>query len=509
LRETRAARALAEVVWRKTGGNPFIRQFLETLYDKLIAYDAAARACYDIARIEAESITDNVAELLARKLDRLPGFTRLPQPRRAIGNDFDLETLAIVRNVPRRKRGARGCRAGRTRRTDLAAREPGSGTPRLFSSISVTRSPRPHSAGGVRDHSGGGARGATSASGASCCSNDGSGPRYAHLRTFILNHGMEVIEEPAERLQLAKLNLRAGARARKSTANALAVQCFRNGIELLGAGAWLAHYEMAYELHAKLAECLCLTADYPGALVVLQEATAHARPGADRSKLHTLEVIVCASRGDMRAALECAAGGREHRHPHVRDTCACRSSSNPRSRPSCAGRRRPGSSASTCRACRSRSRRSAHHGRPRMPAASQLDRPLYQLMCCRVVALCSSTATASSAKDMAPSAVIRAVSRPLRRCLRFGKLGADPNARLDDMSMRSSVYRSPRPLGLDPPVAESIELFRQGIRHVAPGITRTSATTPCCITHPRPPDAATELEARRNTSSSCTASARG
>ena len=205
-----------------------------------------------------------------------------------------------------------------------------------------------------------------------------------------LNHGMELIAEPAERLRLASLNLRAGTRAKNSTAYALGVQSFRNGIDLLGAGAWREHYDMAWELHAKLAECLCLTADYAAALAVLDYAAAHARAGADLSKLHAMKAVVCVIGGDMRSALECARPAAE--------SIGIRMSES-------AERIQEQLDAEIAAIVR----RTAQADIERfldlpvmtdadlvaalttvvqaMPAAAQLHRPLYQLMCCRVVTL--------------------------------------------------------------------------------------------------------------------------
>ena len=468
------------MVWRKTDGNPFfIRQFLETLHEeKLIAYDAAARAFrYDIARIEAESITDNVAELLARKLDRLPGFTRLALSlAAAIGNDFDLETLAIVCERPAAEVAAAlevAVRDGLIAPTSqLVSLDP----ERLDSPLVYQRHAFLH------DRIQQAAYATIPAEGrAGLHLSVGRilllGTAEADLDTRIfeivhhLNQGMEVIEEPAERLQLAKLNLRAGARARNSTANALAVQCFRNGIELPGPDAWLAHYESAYELHAKLAECLCLTADHQGALAVLKEAAGHARAGADRSKLHTLEVIVCVSKGDMRAALECARPAAESIGIRMSETPA-RVQEQLESEIAAILRKTaqteierfldlPPMTDGDLIAALTTVVQS-------MPAAAQIDRPLYQLMCCRVVTVSLDHGNCTvSAKGYGNFALILSQLDRYQEAYRFGKLGVDLNERLDDMSMRSAVYFCFAALaaGWTQPIAESIELFRHGIRY--------------------------------------------
>lgn len=91
---------LADLVTAKTLGNPFfVRQFLHTLEDKrLLVFDAAmGRWTWDVERIRHEQIADNVVELVTGRIARLaPPVQRLVRVAAAIGNHFDLETLALV-----------------------------------------------------------------------------------------------------------------------------------------------------------------------------------------------------------------------------------------------------------------------------------------------------------------------------------------------------------------------------------------------------------------------------
>ena len=88
-----AAAPLARLVHEKTAGNPFFAgQFLTALVDEgLIGFDHGARAWrWDLARIEAKGMTDNVGELVASRLDPprqadtpAAGHPRLPRQQRA------------------------------------------------------------------------------------------------------------------------------------------------------------------------------------------------------------------------------------------------------------------------------------------------------------------------------------------------------------------------------------------------------------------------------------------
>jgi predicted ATPase/signal transduction histidine kinase len=94
------AAPIAAAVRAKTEGNPFfIRQFLQTLSDDgYIRFDADKNAfVLDLETARGAGIAENVADLLARKLGRLPAQTRAVLPiAAAIGNRFDLATVELV-----------------------------------------------------------------------------------------------------------------------------------------------------------------------------------------------------------------------------------------------------------------------------------------------------------------------------------------------------------------------------------------------------------------------------
>lgn len=91
---------LAQLVHKKTDGNPFFTiEFLKTLYSKqLLDFDLAEQHwCWDIEAIEAEAITDNVVELMLQKMQTLPQETQnLLQLAACVGTHFDLHTLAVI-----------------------------------------------------------------------------------------------------------------------------------------------------------------------------------------------------------------------------------------------------------------------------------------------------------------------------------------------------------------------------------------------------------------------------
>ncbi len=94
------AMLLAGLLISKTGGNPFfLQEFLTSLYgEALIDFDYA-HGCWrwDLEHIESREMTDNVVDLLTRKVQRLAETTRdVLKLAACIGNQFDLVKLAVV-----------------------------------------------------------------------------------------------------------------------------------------------------------------------------------------------------------------------------------------------------------------------------------------------------------------------------------------------------------------------------------------------------------------------------
>jgi transcriptional regulator with GAF, ATPase, and Fis domain len=90
---------LAELVRDKTDGNPFfVRQFLRTLHDQgLLSWNRGAWT-FDIDRVRAANVTDNVLDLMTAKLGHLgPDARAVLAIAACIGGTFSLGLLAEVR----------------------------------------------------------------------------------------------------------------------------------------------------------------------------------------------------------------------------------------------------------------------------------------------------------------------------------------------------------------------------------------------------------------------------
>ena len=101
------AAPLASLVYAKTDGNPFfVIQFLHVLADeRLLAFDhVPGKWSWDMGGIHVKRYTDNVVELVAGKLMRLPLDTQDALRQLAcLGNVADFNILSIVLGTPEEK----------------------------------------------------------------------------------------------------------------------------------------------------------------------------------------------------------------------------------------------------------------------------------------------------------------------------------------------------------------------------------------------------------------------
>ena len=102
--EPERAGPLARLVHAKTAGNPFFAiQFLSALAQEgLVAFDhGEGRWSWDLNSIQAKGYTDNVADLMAAKLTRLPADTQSAlQQLACLGNGAQTPTLSLVLGIP-------------------------------------------------------------------------------------------------------------------------------------------------------------------------------------------------------------------------------------------------------------------------------------------------------------------------------------------------------------------------------------------------------------------------
>jgi predicted ATPase len=283
-REVADVEPLARLVCRKTDGNPFfVRQLLLALHAAgHIQFDAAERRfTFDAASIERAPISENVADLLADSLRKLPPSTqRVLALAAAMGNRFELELLAPIAGLAPAALHAELTAAIEQELVvplsdlEYVASPAGSGLiarrlrfqhDRIQRAAYVLMSPENQQ----RTHLRIGELLLTDATPAQL------GDRIFEIVSQ-LNRAVALIDAPDQIARLARLNVAAARRARGSAAYASAVDCLRIAIDRLD---WTTAYEERFEAQLMLAECLYLGYHAAAGL----DARRRAQPAARRS----------------------------------------------------------------------------------------------------------------------------------------------------------------------------------------------------------------------------------
>jgi PAS domain S-box-containing protein len=270
------AASLVQLVHEKTGGNPFFAiQFLSSLVEEgMLTFDhEAARWSWDLARIHAKRYTDNVVDLMVAKLGRLPAETQKAlQLLACFGSAAEIRALSIVQETSEAQVEAAFWDAVRQQLVER------SGGFYKFTHDRVEEAAYSLIPEAVRatTHLRIGRLLATQTP-----SEKRAGTTFEIVNQ--LNRGAVLISSPDEREKLAELNLRAGKRAKASTAYASALTYLAAGAALLEEDSWEGQHELVFELELHRAECEFLTGALPEAEQRLVALSAHAATTVERT----------------------------------------------------------------------------------------------------------------------------------------------------------------------------------------------------------------------------------
>jgi predicted ATPase/signal transduction histidine kinase len=302
---------LAELVVAKTGGNPFfVDQFLRTLHqDRLLVFDRTLRGWrWDLAVIRALGITDNVVELMIDRIRKLPQATqRVIELAACAGNAVDTATLAVLcEEDPIAVRGHLEPAVTLGLLVPLPAPE--------ARSTNGAHAPAPGAHAFAHDR-------VQQAAYALVADEDRGqihlriarlleqalAPAQREQRLFELAEhyilGAAWIDDPVERVTVARLCLAAGRRAQASMARDGALRFLRAGQALVPAPGWREHYELTRDLALTTLEIAYLTDHLDEAGRLSEEILANARDVLDRVAVHELQITFHAIQGRLVEAL--------------------------------------------------------------------------------------------------------------------------------------------------------------------------------------------------------------
>ena len=284
-----AVRSLVELIEQKTDGNPFfVRQFLNTLHqEQLLQFDRCHRCWdWDIQRIEGLNITNNVVDLMIRKLQQLPAAAQDALRLAAcIGNRFDMDTLAILHEKSAEATARDLAPALEARLvTPLAEATERAAAFRFlhdrvqqaaYTLIEDARKPAIHLRIGRQ-----------------LWANFDDAERQERIFEVVdhLNIGRELIAA-SDQEALAQRNLEAGVKAKKATAYAAANTYLDTGLACLSHAMWRDQYDLAFALHKHLAEAAYLTGDFARSEALVNTVLAHAQTALEKAEVYNILVV--------------------------------------------------------------------------------------------------------------------------------------------------------------------------------------------------------------------------
>jgi PAS domain S-box-containing protein len=277
------AEPLAQLVHRKTGGNPFFTiQFLRALADqKLLTFDHdTVQWSWDLSHIRAQGFTENIVDLMAAALGRLPDATRDALAKLAcLGNAVELTVITRVYGESEeaiRRKLWEAVQAGLLFRVkDAYAFAHDRVQEAAYALIPVSERPGVHLRIGR----------------ALASRATPEAPDEAIFDIVIhLNRGATLITSEAEREQTIALNLIAGKRAMRSTAYASARTYLAQGAAMLPSDAWVRRYDETFDLYLVFSECEYLAGDFLKADVMFDMILGQAHSNLDRAKVFSLRM---------------------------------------------------------------------------------------------------------------------------------------------------------------------------------------------------------------------------
>ncbi len=291
------ARPLAQLVSDKTGGNPFFTiQFVtELVEEKLITFDSHLIGwTWDLPRILDKGHTDNVLDLMAGKLRRLPDTTQQALKQLAcLGNVADIATLVLLQDQTKETlheelRGA--VRAGLVLRSDDAYKFVHDRVQEAaYALVAEDQRAAMHLRIGRLLE----AR---------------MSPQEISENVFDivnqLNAGVTHILDSEERYRVAELNFIAGRKAKAATAYTSACHYLSVGMGLLGSAGWERCYGLAFDLWMEGAECEFLNGNFEKTESLIEQLIARARSNVDKAATHHLAIRLHVTKAEYRVAIE-------------------------------------------------------------------------------------------------------------------------------------------------------------------------------------------------------------
>jgi len=293
--ELKNSDSLVQWLYRKSAGNPFsLRQFLMLIHEEGLLYFNMQEGFWqwDLEAIQSLQQGEDVLELILRKIQRLPKETQeLLMLASCYGNKFDLASLAAFWDKPAEKTAATLMPAVYEGLVIMLEKEEANSyyeflhdrvQQAVYFLVTEEEKKKKHVMIGsyLLDNI------------PACNLEENILSIMDHF-----NRGLELIQDPGKRIQLARYNLIAGRKARASAAYASALEYFRCADSLMPNNAWESDYLLSFDLQLEYAQALYLCADTEAAEKLFDTVLERARTELERADVYGSKMILYAGIG--------------------------------------------------------------------------------------------------------------------------------------------------------------------------------------------------------------------
>ena len=317
---------LAELMNKKTGGNSFfLTQLLETLYKEMLLVFNNSQICstkeeskggvwqWDIEQIQRVGITDNVIELMSRKIEKLDEATQnVLKLAACIGNQFNLEILSVVNRKSQTvtsqelqqalKEGLIFPLSNDYKLPLLWSQEEMSSDTSEISSVFIPRYPKSIPYKFLHDRVQQAAyilipeedkKAVHLQIGRLLLNNTQEDQLEENIFSIVnqINEGAELLTEQLERDELAKLNLKAGKKSKASTAYKASLKYLEIGLGLLDSNSWDYHYKLTWELYIETLELLYLNNKFEQFEELSETIIKQSKELLEQAKVNQLKIL--------------------------------------------------------------------------------------------------------------------------------------------------------------------------------------------------------------------------
>lgn len=311
--------SLSEIIFNKTYGNPFFTiQLLKNLYDERIIFFDRENATWvwDSDSLSKLKISDNVVDLMLKKINTLPRETRdvvcIAAP---IGSSFQLKVHAGLCGLPEREIISHLFPAVQEKMIQLNSawfpymlndnsvldeRELAYLSTLSFSFIHDRVQQAAYSLIPEEER-----KNLHLKLGRILYESAQEEEDWSHIYDIVyhLNQSAELITDPRERLQLIELNLKAGAKSNRSNAFENAIIFLEKGISLLPENSWEEDYELCFDLYYELSWAKSIVRPPEESESGLQILIDNARNASDRLLINTRRVSLYTKQGDFHSVI--------------------------------------------------------------------------------------------------------------------------------------------------------------------------------------------------------------